>query len=169
MSIKPDVWIKEMAQSEGMIEPFSENQVRVDDKGEKLISYGVSSFGYDVRCANEFKVFTNIHSATVDPKVFDDNSFVDITADWCATCQFNKLNVLNSERVIQLFKDNKVTLVRADWTRPNPKINIFLEKYDRFGIPFNAFFSDNFPDGLLLSELLSEKEIVNVINKINNE
>ena len=83
MSIKPDVWIKQMAESEGMIEPFSENQVRVDEKGEKLISYGVSSFGYDVRCANEFKVFTNIHSATVDPKVFDDNSFVDITSDVC--------------------------------------------------------------------------------------
>jgi len=59
--------------------------------------------------------------------------------------------------------------VRADWTRPNPKINIFLEKYDRFGIPFNAFFSNNFPEGLLLSELLSEKEMVNAINKINNE
>ena len=83
MSIKPDIWIKQMAESEGMIEPFSENQVRVDDKGEKLISYGVSSFGYDVRCANEFKVFTNIHSATVDPKAFDDNSFVDITSDVC--------------------------------------------------------------------------------------
>jgi suppressor for copper-sensitivity B len=95
--------------------------------------------------------------------------FLDITADWCATCQFNKLNVLNSDKVIQLFKDNKVTLVKADWTRPNPKINIFLEKYDRFGIPFNAFFSNNFPEGLLLSELLSEKEIVKVINKINNE
>ena len=87
MSIKPDVWIKRMAESEGMIEPFSENQVRVDDKGEKLISYGVSSFGYDVRCANEFKVFTNIHSATVDPKVFDDNSFVDITSDVCVSPQ----------------------------------------------------------------------------------
>ena len=83
MAIKPDVWIKRMAESEGMIEPFSENQVRVDDKGEKLISYGVSSFGYDVRCADEFKVFTNIHSATVDPKVFDDDSFVDITSDVC--------------------------------------------------------------------------------------
>ena len=83
MSIKPDVLIKRKAESEGMIEPFSENQVRVDGKGEKLISYGVSSFGYDVSCANEFKVFTNIHSATVDPKVFDDKSFVDITADVC--------------------------------------------------------------------------------------
>ena len=83
MSIKPDAWIKRMAESEKMIEPFSENQVRIDNNGEKLISYGVSSFGYDVRCANEFKVFTNIHSATVDPKVFDDNSFVDITSDVC--------------------------------------------------------------------------------------
>ena len=71
--------------------------------------------------------------------------------------------------LIQLFKDNKVTLVKADWTRPNPKINIFLEKYDRFGIPFNAFFANNFPEGLLLSELLSEKEMVNAINKIKNE
>ena len=95
--------------------------------------------------------------------------FLDITADWCATCQFNKLNVLNSASVIQLFKENNVSLVRADWTRPNSKINIFLEKYDRFGIPFNAFYSNNFPEGLLLSELLSEREIVNVINKINNE
>ena len=83
--------------------------------------------------------------------------------------QFNKLNVLNSESVIKLLKDNKVILVRADWTRPNTNINIFLEKYDRFGIPFNAFFSNNFPEGLLLSELLSEKEMVNAINKINNE
>ena len=94
--------------------------------------------------------------------------FLDITADWCATCQFNKLNVLNSESIIKLFKDNKVTLIKADWTRPNSNINIFLEKYDRFGIPFNAFFSKNFPEGILLSELLSEKEIVNAINKIYN-
>ena len=82
---------------------------------------------------------------------------------------FNKLNVLNSDKVIQLFKDNKVTLVRADWTRPNEKINFFLERYDRFGIPFNAIFSKNFPNGILLSELLSEKEIVKAIKKINNE
>ena len=57
-------------------------------------------------------------------------------------------------------------MIRADWTRPNEKINIFLEKYDRFGIPFNAFFSKNFPNGILLSELLSEKELVEAINKI---
>ena len=66
-----------------MIEPFSENQIRIDENGQKLISYGVSSYGYDVRCSNEFKVFTNIHSAIVDPKSFDEKSFVDIDSDVC--------------------------------------------------------------------------------------
>ena len=83
MSIKSDKWIKKMSLEEDMITPFSENQIRVDNEGNKLISYGVSSFGYDVRCSNEFKVFTNIHSAVVDPKNFDANSFVDIQSDVC--------------------------------------------------------------------------------------
>jgi dCTP deaminase len=83
MSIKSDKWIKKMSLNEKMIEPFSENQVRLDEKGNKLISYGVSSYGYDVRCSDEFKVFTNIHSVTVDPKNFDDNSFIDIQSDVC--------------------------------------------------------------------------------------
>ena len=83
MSIKSDKWIKEMSTSNGMIEPFSENQVRLDSSGNMLISYGVSSFGYDVRCSNEFKVFTNINSAVVDPKNFDANSFVDVKSDVC--------------------------------------------------------------------------------------
>ena len=83
MSIKSDKWITEMSKTQLMIEPFSENQVRLDKDGEKLISYGVSSYGYDVRCSNEFKVFTNIHSAIVDPKSFDEKSFVDIESDIC--------------------------------------------------------------------------------------
>ena len=83
MSIKSDKWITEMSKTRSMIEPFSENQVRLDKDGEKLISYGVSSYGYDVRCSNEFKVFTNIHSAIVDPKSFDEKSFVDIESDIC--------------------------------------------------------------------------------------
>ena len=83
MSIKSDKWIKEMSIAKGMRKPFSENQVRLDSDGNKLISYGVSSFGYDVRCSNEFKVFTNINSAVVDPKNFDANSFVDVKSDVC--------------------------------------------------------------------------------------
>ena len=83
MSIKSDKWITEMSKTQSMIEPFSENQVRLDKDGKKLISYGVSSYGYDVRCSNEFKVFTNIHSAIVDPKSFDEKSFVDIESEIC--------------------------------------------------------------------------------------
>ena len=83
MSIKSDKWIKKMSINEDMINPFSESQVRLDESGNKLISYGVSSYGYDVRCSNEFKVFTNIHSAIVDPKSFDEKSFVNIESDVC--------------------------------------------------------------------------------------
>lgn len=83
MSIKSDKWIKEMSSNHKMIEPFEHGQVREGKDNERLISYGTSSYGYDVRCSNEFKVFTNIHSATVDPKKFDENSFVDVVSDVC--------------------------------------------------------------------------------------
>ncbi len=82
MAIKSDKWIRRMAESDAMIEPFESEQVRYVD-GQRVISFGTSSYGYDVRCADEFKVFTNIHSATVDPKNFDENSFVDIKSDVC--------------------------------------------------------------------------------------
>ncbi len=82
MSIKSDAWIRKMATEEGMISPFEGAQVRMVN-GQKVISYGVSSYGYDVRCSREFKVFTNVYSATVDPKAFDDKSFVDIESDVC--------------------------------------------------------------------------------------
>ena len=83
MSIKSDKWIKEMSSNHKMIEPFEHGQVREGKDNERLISYGTSSYGYDVRCSNEFKVFTNIHSATVDPKKLDENSFVDVVSDVC--------------------------------------------------------------------------------------
>jgi dCTP deaminase len=82
MSIKSDRWIEKMARDHGMITPFQPGQMR-EDHGQKIISYGVSSYGYDVRCADEFKVFTNINSAIVDPKAFDENSFVDVQSDVC--------------------------------------------------------------------------------------
>lgn len=82
MSIKSDKWIRRMAREQRMIEPFEPGQVR-ERQGEKIISYGTSSYGYDVRCANEFKIFTNINSTIVDPKHFDEKSFVDLTADVC--------------------------------------------------------------------------------------
>jgi len=77
MSIKSDRWIKEMA-GKGMIDPFVESQVRGG-----VVSYGLSSYGYDIRVADEFKVFTNINSTVIDPKAFDPRSFMDLKADVC--------------------------------------------------------------------------------------
>ena len=71
-----------MVAEHGMIEPFESGQVR-SSGDQRLISYGTSSYGYDVRCSREFKVFTNINSATVDPKAFDEGSFVDVVSDVC--------------------------------------------------------------------------------------
>lgn len=82
MSIKSDRWITRMATNHGMISPFVANQIK-SQANNGLISYGVSSYGYDVRCSNEFKVFTNINSSIVDPKNFDSNSFVDVVSDVC--------------------------------------------------------------------------------------
>lgn len=78
MGVKADSWIRQMAQEKGMIEPFVDGQVR-----DGVISYGLSSYGYDIRVSNEFKIFTNVHSAIVDPKDFNPNSFVDYTGDIC--------------------------------------------------------------------------------------
>ncbi len=78
MSIKSDRWIRRMARDHGMIEPFTDGQVRAG-----AISYGVSSYGYDMRVAPEFKIFTNVLSAIVDPKAFDAKSFVEFSGDVC--------------------------------------------------------------------------------------
>ena len=82
MAIKSDRWIKRMALEHGMIEPFEPNQIASVD-GQRVISFGTSSYGYDVRCADEFKVFTNINATIVDPKDFDPDSFVDVKSDVC--------------------------------------------------------------------------------------
>lgn len=82
MTIKSDTWIRRMAQQHGLIDPFEPGQVKQNESG-RIVSYGTSSYGYDVRCAPEFRIFTNINSAVVDPKAFDSNSFVNINADVC--------------------------------------------------------------------------------------
>lgn len=86
MSIKSDRWIRRMAVEHGMIEPFSAEQVRSAErngKQERVISYGLSSYGYDLRVSPEFKVFTNVFGSVVDPKGFDEKSFVDMETDMC--------------------------------------------------------------------------------------
>jgi dCTP deaminase len=78
MTVKADRWIKRMALEHGMIEPFEDRQVR-----QGVVSYGLSSYGYDIRVADEFKIFTNINTTVIDPKEFDPRSFVDLKADVC--------------------------------------------------------------------------------------
>lgn len=80
MSIKSDKWIRRMAAEYKMIDPFEPGQVKEID-GRRIVSYGTSSYGYDIRCADEFKLFTNINSTIVDPKAFDENNFVDVKGE----------------------------------------------------------------------------------------
>jgi dCTP deaminase len=77
MSIKSDKWIRRMAAEHRMIEPFEPGQIK-EVNGRRIVSYGTSSYGYDIRCADEFKLFTNINSTIVDPKEFDEKNFVDV-------------------------------------------------------------------------------------------
>lgn len=104
-SIKSDKWIRQQAEM-GMISPFEAGQVSHVD-GEKIVSYGTSSYGYDVRCANEFKIFTNISSAVVDPKNFSEDSFVDVESDVCIIPP----NSFALARTVEYFKVPRDTLI----------------------------------------------------------
>ncbi|MDE0359036.1 MAG: dCTP deaminase [Gammaproteobacteria bacterium] len=102
MPIRSDHWIQEMAEEHGMIEPFEAGQVR-----DGCISYGLSSYGYDIRVAADFKVFTNVHNVIVDPKRFDDRSFVDIPEDACIIPP----NSFALGRTVEYFRIPRDTLV----------------------------------------------------------
>ncbi len=82
MSIRPDVWIRERATQDGMIEPFVDRQIRQRD-GQPIVSYGLSSFGYDIRVSRHFRIFTNVYGSVVDPKAFDARGLVEIDSDVC--------------------------------------------------------------------------------------
>ncbi len=94
------------------------------------------------------------------------NVFLDVTADWCLTCQANKIFVINSKEIIELFKKNNITIVSLDWTKPNDKIKQFLNSKGRYGIPFNEFYSNSIPNGKVLPELLSKKIIKDYLKLI---
>lgn len=82
MGLQPDHWIRKMALEEGMIEPFADTQVK-EYNGKRIVSYGLSSYGYDLRVADRFKVFTNVYNSIVDPKAFKEDSFVYVESDEC--------------------------------------------------------------------------------------
>lgn len=95
MSIKSDKWIKKMSNDENMIKPFVENNIRQD-----VVSYGLSSYGYDIRVSDEYKIFTNVNNSIIDPKKFDDKSFVNFKGDVCVV----PANSFALARSIEYFK-----------------------------------------------------------------
>ncbi|WP_259411991.1 dCTP deaminase [Coxiella burnetii] len=113
MPIKSDKWIRRMAESHQLIYPFEPKQVRETPSG-KVISYGTSSYGYDVRCADEFKIFTNINASIVDPKNFDPNGFIDLKANVCIIPP----NSFVLARTVEYFKipRNILTICLGKWT-----------------------------------------------------
>ena len=102
MGIMPDSWIKKMAIERKMIDPFVENQVK-----KNVLSYGLSSYGYDARVSSSFKIFTNVNSATVDPKDFSESSFVDRDVDYCIIPP----NSFALAKTVEHFKIPRETLV----------------------------------------------------------
>lgn len=109
MGLLSDKEIQECVVQSDMISPFESGQVRVVD-GEKIVSYGTSSYGYDVRCSDEFKVFTDIHSAIIDPKKFDENSFVDFKGPYCIIPP-NSFALSNSIEFFKMPKDVMAVVV----------------------------------------------------------
>ncbi len=111
----------------------------------------------------------DLTKSNIDEMINDNIIFVDVTADWCATCQFNKFNVLNSKLIQNAFAENNVIKIRGDWTKPNKQIEQYLNEHNRFGIPFNVMYNKNNPQGIILSELLTSSEIIKVIELMKED
>ena len=119
MPIKSDKWIRRMCETTGMIEPFEAGQVR-----DGVISYGLSSYGYDIRVAPEFKVFTNVHNAIVDPKNFDDRSFVDVHGAECIIPP-NSFALARTEEYFRIPRDVLVVCVgKSTYARCGLIVNV---------------------------------------------
>jgi len=109
----------------------------------------------------------DFNTANIENLITEGNIvFIDITADWCATCQYNKINVLNSKIIKKTFDQFNVVKIKGDWTKPNTKIQEFLEMNKKYGIPFNIIYYKDIINGFVFSELLSESEIIQVLNNL---
>ena len=98
----------------------------------------------------------------------DENRFVliDVTADWCVTCQFNKITTLNTNKVVDFLTKNQVTVIRADWTNKDKDIFKFINKYGRYGIPVNIVYGPNNKEGILLPEILSKDIVISKLKEV---
>ena len=126
MTIKSDRWIKRMALEHKMIEPFVESQTRTG-----VVSYGVSSYGYDIRVADDFKVFTNIYNTVVDPKSFDPRSFVDIKADAADPAAIARLERAQSEF-------NRSAAARAEFALRQEELDLRRRELEASRAPYDA-------------------------------
>ena len=136
--------------------------------GNIYISYNADYFDYDFSNSNQ-EEWLNFDNLELQNLISQGNTvFVDITADWCITCKANKILVLNSKEFKRLIRENKIILMKGDWTKPNDEINKFLQNADRYGIPFNALYNFNFPNGLLYSEILSLEDIKESLTKLHS-
>ena len=95
----------------------------------------------------------------------DEKIFVDVTAKWCLTCAINKKLVLDSKIIKDLFSNNNIKILRADWTDRNEDILQYLKTFNKYGIPFNVFYNKNYPDGYIFNEILTKKEVIKIIKK----
>ena len=139
-----------------------------------VILSGISIFfvlpNFSIFSSNYTKIdseWIDFNLVNIEQLIQEDNIiFVDVTADWCATCQFNKINVLNTTLVKEAFLKFNVIKVKADWTRPNEKIEKFLQINNKFGIPYNVIYDKNNLSGVELSELLSVNDVLEALNKL---
>ena len=95
--------------------------------------------------------------------------FLDVTADWCVTCQINKVTTINTSNIKKIFEDNGVRLIQADWTNKNPEILKFISNYGKYGIPVNIIYSSKFNEGILLPEILSQDILTSELRRVINE
>ena len=91
---------------------------------------------------------------------------IDVTADWCVTCQFNKITTLNTNKVVDFLTKNQVTVIRADWTNKDKDIFKFINKYGRYGIPVNIVYGPNNKEGILLPEILSKDIVISKLKEV---
>ena len=136
--------------------------------GNIYISFNTDYVDYDFSYSDQ-EEWLNFDNIELQNLINQGNTvFVDITADWCITCKANKILVLNTKEFKNLIRDNNIILMKGDWTKPNNEINKFLQKANRYGIPFNALYNSNFPNGLLYSEILTLKDIRAGVTKLHS-
>jgi len=134
-----------------------------------VLYFSLPSLGnFEKYVEHENDKWININDANIEELINNKKIiFVDITADWCMTCLYNKQNVINTKEIQELFKKYKVVQVQGDWTLPDKNVERFLNSYSKFGIPFNILYSYNIPEGIIFSELLTKKDIKKALIRVN--